>query len=193
MENEKMKDTCTESSVLRERTRNGLTDADARMDGKLLTCSLPTTHAWIAIYTRVKSQLLTCSFSSMRALRRLDACRVGLYIIIMYMLPLSVSAQKKENAGSAISRNLELFNDIYKQLDLFYVDSLNADTVIGWGIRSMLQQVDPFTDYYPDDDEDLRQMATGKYLISFHNLNYHIIYIKYQVSQILHILVHMPL
>lgn len=83
--------------------------------------------------------------------------------IIMCMLPLSVAAQKKENANSAISRNLELFNDIYKQLDLFYVDSLNADTVIGWGIRSMLQQVDPFTDYFPDDDDDLRQMATGKY------------------------------
>ena len=87
----------------------------------------------------------------------------SLLLIIMCLLPLCVSAQKKENANSAISRNLELFNDIYKQLDLFYVDSLNADTVIGWGIRSMLQQVDPFTDYYPDDDEDLRQMATGKY------------------------------
>ena len=83
--------------------------------------------------------------------------------IIMCMLPFALAAQKKENANSAISRNLELFNDIYKQLDLFYVDSLNADTVIGWGIRSMLQQVDPFTDYYPEDDEDLRQMATGKY------------------------------
>ena len=59
--------------------------------------------------------------------------------IIMCMLPLALAAQKKENANSAISRNLELFNDIYKQLDLFYVDSLNADTVIGWGIRSMLQ------------------------------------------------------
>lgn len=79
------------------------------------------------------------------------------------MLSLSATAQKKENPNSAISRNLELFNDIYKQLDLFYVDSLNADTVIGWGIRSMLQQVDPFTDYFPDDDEDLLQMATGKY------------------------------
>ena len=87
----------------------------------------------------------------------------ALIYIIMCMLPLCAAAQKKENHNSAISRNLELFNDIYKQLDLFYVDSLNADTVIGWGIRSMLQQVDPFTDYYPDDDEDLRQMATGKY------------------------------
>ena len=83
--------------------------------------------------------------------------------IIMCLLPFALAAQKKENANSAISRNLELFNDIYKQLDLFYVDSLNADTVIGWGIRSMLRQVDPFTDYYPDDDDDLRQMATGKY------------------------------
>ena len=88
--------------------------------------------------------------------------RVYIYII-MCLLPLGALAQKKENTNSAISRNLELFNDIYKQLDLFYVDSLNADTVIGWGIRSMLQQVDPFTDYYPDDDEELRQMATGKY------------------------------
>ena len=77
--------------------------------------------------------------------------RVYIYII-MCLLPLGAVAQKKENTNSAISRNLELFNDIYKQLDLFYVDSLNADTVIGWGIRSMLQQVDPFTDYYPDDD-----------------------------------------
>lgn len=83
--------------------------------------------------------------------------------IIMCMLPLFAAAQKKGNANSAISRNLTLFNDIYKQLDIFYVDSLDADTVIAWGIRSMLRQVDPFTDYYPADDEELRQMATGKY------------------------------
>lgn len=88
--------------------------------------------------------------------------RISIYII-MYLLALAVAAQKQENHNSAIGRNLELFNEIYKQLDLFYVDTLNADTVIGWGIRSMLQQVDPFTDYFPDDDEDLRQMATGKY------------------------------
>lgn len=92
----------------------------------------------------------------------MDMKKVYIYII-MCLLPLALAAQKKENSNSAISRNLELFNDIYKQLDLFYVDSLNADSVIGRGIRLMLQQIDPFTDYYPEDDEDLRQMATGKY------------------------------
>ena len=51
--------------------------------------------------------------------------KVYIYII-MCLLPLALAAQKKENSNSAISRNLELFNDIYKQLDLFYVDSLNG-------------------------------------------------------------------
>lgn len=91
----------------------------------------------------------------------------------LLILPLTATAQKNENPNSAISRNLEVFNDIYKQLDIFYVDSLNADTVIGWAIRSMLQHVDPFTTYYPENDEELRQMATGKYagigsVIRFH-------------------------
>ncbi|MCF0196421.1 MAG: S41 family peptidase [Bacteroidaceae bacterium] len=72
-------------------------------------------------------------------------------------------AQQGENHNSQVSRNLEVFNEIYRQLDLFYVDTLSADTVIGWGIRSMLSQVDPFTDYFPSDDEALRQMTTGKY------------------------------
>ena len=79
------------------------------------------------------------------------------------LVALSAAAQNQENKNSVVSRNLDLFGDIYKQLDLFYVDTLNADTVIGWGIRSMLRQVDPFTDYYPADDDELRQMSTGKY------------------------------
>ena len=92
---------------------------------------------------------------------------------VLLLLPLGVSAQRRGNPNSAISRNLEVFNDIYKQLDVFYVDSLDADTVIGWAIRSMLQHVDPFTSYYPEDDEELRQMATGRYagigsVIRFH-------------------------
>jgi len=72
-------------------------------------------------------------------------------------------AQKSSNHNAEISRNLDTFSDIYKNLDLYYVDSLSADTTILWAIRYMLAQVDPFTTYYPENDEDLRQMATGKY------------------------------
>lgn len=75
-----------------------------------------------------------------------------------------LSAQKSDNHNFEISKNLEIFNDIYKQLDLFYVDTLSADTVIEWGIDAMLRQVDPFTEYYPEEGLDaLKEMTTGKY------------------------------
>lgn len=87
-----------------------------------------------------------------------------IYTFLLLVLPFAgTNAQKQGGRNAAISRNLEILNDIYKQLDIFYVDTLDADTVIGWGIRSLLRQVDPFTDYYPQEDEELRQMTTGKY------------------------------
>lgn len=80
------------------------------------------------------------------------------------MSAVPVSAQKDSNHNFEISKNLEIFNDIYRQLDMFYVDSLSADTVIEWGIDAMLRQVDPFTVYYPEEGMDeLKEMTTGKY------------------------------
>ena len=80
------------------------------------------------------------------------------------MSAVPVSAQKDSNHNFEISKNLEIFNDIYKQLDMFYFDSLSADTVIEWGIDAMLRQVDPFTVYYPEEGMDeLKEMTTGKY------------------------------
>ena len=80
------------------------------------------------------------------------------------MSAVPMSAQKDSNHNFEISKNLEIFNDIYKQLDMFYVDSLSADTVIEWGIDAMLRQVDPFTVYYPEEGMDeLKEMTTGKY------------------------------
>ena len=72
-------------------------------------------------------------------------------------------AQVVENHNSEVARNLEIFNEIYKALDLYYVDSLSADTVIRSAIDGMLHVVDPYTGYYPADNDDLRVMATGKY------------------------------
>lgn len=75
----------------------------------------------------------------------------------------TAQAQKKENHNSAITRNLEIFNEIYRILDTYYVDTLSADTVMEWGIKAMLNRVDPYTDYYPQDDDELMEMAQGKY------------------------------
>lgn len=86
-----------------------------------------------------------------------------LYTLYIICACVCAKGQVSENHNAQVARNLEIFNDIYRQLDLFYVDTLSADTVIEWGIRAMLHQVDPYTDYYAQDNEELRQMATGKY------------------------------
>lgn len=88
------------------------------------------------------------------------------FLLLLAMLSatcMPVCAQTSENHNSKVTRNLEIFNEIYKALDLYYVDTLAADTVIRWAIDGMLMRVDPFTGYYPADDDDLRQLATGKY------------------------------
>lgn len=85
-------------------------------------------------------------------------------LILLSATATSASAQQRQQTGFDISRNLEIFADIYRQLDLFYVDSLSADTAVQWAINGMLAEIDPFTKYYPDDDQDeLKMMATGRY------------------------------
>ena len=89
--------------------------------------------------------------------------RIIICICVACVCSISAFAQKSESHNAEIARHLELFDDIYRQLDIYYVDTLSADTTIGWAIKSMLGHVDPFTQYYPEDDDELRQMATGKY------------------------------
>lgn len=63
-----------------------------------------------------------------------------------------------------IAKNLDIFNSIYKQLELFYVDTLDAQKVIRVGIDAMLDELDPYTVYYPEEEmSDLKMMTTGKY------------------------------
>lgn len=63
-----------------------------------------------------------------------------------------------------VAKNLEVFNAIYKHLDMMYVDTLDSDEVIGNAIDAMLSSLDPYTEYYPEDKEgDLKWMMTGKY------------------------------
>lgn len=78
---------------------------------------------------------------------------------------LSVAAfSQNEDHNFKVSKNLDVLNVIYKNLDLMYVDTLNADEVVGNGINAMLRSLDPYTVYYPADKSgDLKMMLTGKY------------------------------
>ncbi len=89
-------------------------------------------------------------------------------IIVTAMLCLSVMptihAQKTTDHHFEVAKNLDIFNAIYRNLDLMYVDTLKPGEVIGNGISAMLRSLDPYTEYYPaEKNKDLNLMLTGKY------------------------------
>jgi carboxyl-terminal processing protease len=84
--------------------------------------------------------------------------------ILFASVAMSLSAQDVKNHNLEVAKNMEIFNAIYKNMDLMYVDTLNANEVIGTGINAMLRSLDPYTEYYPEEKQkDLKMLMTGKY------------------------------
>lgn len=80
------------------------------------------------------------------------------------VLAMPAWAQKEKNHDFVVAKNMDVFTSIYKNLDMMYVDTLDADEVIGNGINAMLRSLDPYTEYYPElEVKELKNMLTGKY------------------------------
>lgn len=90
--------------------------------------------------------------------------KLSLFLLAL-MATLSLHAQNSDSDHNfKVAKNLETFDAIYKALDMMYVDTLNADEVVGTGIRAMLRSLDPYTVYYPEEEtKDLNMMLSGKY------------------------------
>lgn len=101
---------------------------------------------------------------------RLSTLRMPcLGLILLLLLTLSGSpaatAQKPSSAHNfTVLKNLDIFNALYRELDLYYVDTLDAKKNIDNALAYMLELIDPYTEYYPEEDTSaLEQMTTGKY------------------------------
>ena len=89
-----------------------------------------------------------------------------IYLAALLMLPFHfLQAQESRDHNFDVAKNMQVFNEIYSYLDLMYVDTLNADEVVGTGINAMLRSLDPYTEYYPEDKVNaLKTMITGRYV-----------------------------
>lgn len=89
--------------------------------------------------------------------------RTLLWVLLVFSAG-QLFAQADKDHHFKVVKNLEIFNAIYKHLDLLYVDTLKADEVIGTAINAMLGSLDPYTEYYPEENtSDLKEMFTGKF------------------------------
>ena len=63
-----------------------------------------------------------------------------------------------------IAKNLDIFATLFKEVNAHYVDEVNPNKLVKTGIDAMLESLDPYTNYIPEDQiEDFRTMNTGQY------------------------------
>lgn len=83
-----------------------------------------------------------------------------LLLIVGSVMP--VWAQKDNRFE--VSKNLDIFNSLLKEVEMFYVDSVDVEKSVRRSIDAMLGGLDPYTEYYPEQDmEELNLMTTGEY------------------------------
>ncbi len=75
-----------------------------------------------------------------------------------------VAAAETRSSKTDISRGIDIFSALFREVQLNYVDTLDAKKAIDNAINYMLDEIDPYTEYYSSDDtEDLAQLSTGEY------------------------------
>lgn len=95
-----------------------------------------------------------------RTLRILAASMLCAALVI----PSVLADEKKDNSGASIARNLDIFNTVYKELNTFYVDTIDAQKSIETAINAMLEDIDPYTEYIPaKSQDDFMVISTGQY------------------------------
>ena len=88
---------------------------------------------------------------------------IGILVVVLSVSGLFVGFKSSDDRNFQIVKSLDVFNSVFKELDMFYVDTLDPKEVIEYGIRAMLSKTDPYTDYYPEEDNTLKEMTTGKF------------------------------
>lgn len=88
---------------------------------------------------------------------------IGILVASLLLGGVFYGFKSSDDRNFQVVKSLDIFNSVFKELDMFYVDTINPKEVIEYGIRAMLSKTDPYTEYYPEEDNTLKEMTTGKF------------------------------
>lgn len=90
--------------------------------------------------------------------------RVAVIVVGVLATAAFFSFKSGDDRNFQVAKNLDIFNAIVKELDMFYVDTIDPNKTIRTGIDNMLYSLDPYTEYYPEEDQsELEQMVKGSF------------------------------
>ena len=87
-----------------------------------------------------------------------------LKIVIILTAIASITSYSFVDNYFEVSKNLDIFSSLYREVNMYYVDSVDPGKIMKKGIDEMLSSLDPYTNYIPESNiEDYRFMTTGQY------------------------------
>ena len=90
--------------------------------------------------------------------------RIRLYVAVILVGISAFSVYSFSDDYFEISRNLDIFATLFRELNIYYVDETNPGDLMKKGIDDMLASLDPYTNYIPEEDiEEYKTMTTGQY------------------------------
>ncbi len=88
----------------------------------------------------------------------------NLTLVVVCVFGLGFFAFRNDERFFEIARNLDIYATLFKELNRYYVDEINPNRLTKMSIESMLKNLDPYTNFYAEDEiEDYRTMTTGQY------------------------------
>lgn len=91
--------------------------------------------------------------------------RIAVIFCLAIVAFIGLSAFKSSSSSFfELSKNLDIFTTLYKELNTYYVDDVNPDRLVQTGIDEMCSSLDPYTDFISEENmADYRTQTTGRY------------------------------
>ncbi|WP_407946976.1 S41 family peptidase [Parabacteroides sp. PH5-16] len=84
--------------------------------------------------------------------------------MLLFLLGTALPIQAQKDNRFEVSKQLDIFNALVKEMEMFYVDTIDVDKTVRRGVDAMLGGLDPYTEYIPEQDMgDLKLITTGEY------------------------------
>ena len=89
---------------------------------------------------------------------------VILWVFALLLLGGTLAFQTKNDRLFAIAKSIDIFATLIRELDTYYVDQIDPEKLLTVGIQAMLEELDPYTEYIPEEEsDDFRMLTTGEY------------------------------
>lgn len=87
-----------------------------------------------------------------------------LWLLALLLLGGTLAFQIKNDRLFAIAKSIDIFATLIRELDTYYVDQIDPEKLLTVGIQAMLEELDPYTEYIPEEEsDDFRMLTTGEY------------------------------